>query len=502
MAGPKLTLAGAETGGTQMIDGIRVPNNFALREVAGLLPYARNSRDHSKAQIAELAEQIKRVGWTNPVLLAGDEILAGHGRIMAADLIGMKRVPSIDLSHLSPEERRAYVIWDNRSAEKSSWNLPMLKLETDDLRAMGLDIELSTGFAEEDLAKLFEGMEEPPEEGDADPDAAPPEPAVAHSVRGDVWVCGPHRVMCGDCTDTGDWQVLMAGERADVVWTDPPYNVDIGRKNRVMDENDGQNRKRTGGIANDKKSDALFTEFLAGMFGNLLDVLKPGGAIYVAHSDMEGLNFRRTFHEAGFKFQSCIIWHKNHMVLGHSDFQPKHEPVLYGWKPGSAHKWFGGRKQTSVMELGDAGPFTQMPDGRWQIKVGDSVLVVDGAAKVEEHMSTMMYEAKPARSDLHPTQKPVALVERMLRNSTRPGDIAVDACSGSGTTLIASDRLGLCARVMELDPKFADVTVRRWEQYTGRRAAHAVTGESFPREDEERNHDASPAAATEDDSPF
>jgi len=500
MAGPKLTLAGAEDATSQMIDGIRVPNNFALREVAGLLRYAKNSRDHSKAQVAELAEHIKKVGWTNPVLVAGDEVLAGHGRLMAADLLGMARVPCIDLSHLSEEERRAYIIWDNRSAEKSSWNLPMLKMETDDLRAMGLDLELSTGWAEADLAKLLEDMEDPKLEGEGDEDAAPPLPEVAHSAPGDVWVCGPHRVMCGSCTEPSDWMELMQGERADACWTDPPYNVDIGRKNRVMDENDGQNRKRTGGIANDKKSEAAFVEFLGGMFGCLIDVLKPGGAIYVAHSDMEGLNFRRTFHEAGFKFQSCIIWKKNHMVLGHSDFQPIHEPVLYGWKPGSAHKWFGGRKQVSVVDMGEGGPFTQLPDGRWQIKIGDSVMVVDGTATVEEFPSSVMFEPKPARSDLHPTQKPVALVERQLKNSTRPGDIAVDACGGSGTTLIAADRLGLSARIMELDPKFCDVIVRRWEQYTGRRAAHADSGEMFPREDEERKVDA--PAAVDDDAPF
>lgn len=497
-----LRVATPEDAGTsQMIDGVRVPSQFALRDVAELLPYAKNTRAHSKAQVAELAEHIRKVGWTNPVLVADNGILAGHGRIMAAHVLGMKRVPAIDLSHLTPEERRAYVIWDNRSAEKSSWDLPMLKMETDDLRELGLDIEASTGFSEVDLAKLLEGIEDPKEEGDGDADDVPDPPAVPKSVLGDVWVCSPHRVMCGSSTDPAAWQRLMDGERADVCWTDPPYNVDIGAKNERLDEADGGNRKKTGGIANDKQADDVFRAFLLSMYGCVFDVLKPGAAIYVAHADVEGLNFRSTFREAGFKLQSCIIWNKNQMVLGRWDFQPKHEPILYGWKPGSAHKWFGGRKQTTVIEMGEGGPFTLMPDGRWQIKVGDSVLVVEGSATVQEHLSTVLYEPKPARSDLHPTQKPVALVERMLRNSSRPGDIAVDAFGGSGTTLIAADRLGLCARLMELDPKFADVIVRRWEQYTGRRAVHAVTGLPFPAEDEERSLDEA-AATPEDDAPF
>jgi DNA modification methylase len=231
--------------------------------------------------------------------------------------------------------------------------------------------------------------------------------------------------------------------------------------------------------------------------------MKPGASIYVAHADVEGLNFRRAFKEAGFKLQSCLMWHKNNFVIGRWDFQPKHEPILYGWKPGAGHKWYGGRKQTTVIDFGEGSPFVQMPDGRWQIKVGDNVLIVDGAAQVEEAPGTTMYEPKPARSDLHPTQKPVALVERMLKNSARPGAIVADAFGGSGTTMIASERNGMRARLLELDPKYVDVIVTRWQQYTGERAVHALTGELFPRDEEGRATDAHEAAEeTENSDPF
>lgn len=501
MAG-KLTAVGPGTEvEAQRIDGVRVPSTFELRLVADLLPNPKNSRDHSKAQVAELAEHIKSVGWTNPVLVAGNEVLAGHGRIMAAKVIGMTRVPVIDLSHLSDAERRAYIIWDNRSAEKSSWNLEFLKMETDDLRALGLDLEEVTGFAEEDLAKLFEGLDVPDEGGGGDPDDVPPVPDAPKSVEGDVWVCGPHRVMCGSSLDPKAWFALMAGTLADMVWTDPPYNVDIGGKNKRLDATDRGNRSKTGGIMNDKMENDSFKSFLDGVYGCLFDVVKAGGTVYVAHADVEGHNFRTAFLGAGFKLQSCLIWHKNNFVIGRWDFQPKHEPILYGWKPGAGHRWFGGRKQTTVVEYGDGSPFTLMPDGRWQIKIGDSVMVVDGNATVTETPGTMIYEPKPARSDLHPTQKPVALVERMLKNSARPGDVVADAFGGSGTTMIAADRLGMCARLMELDPKFVDVIVTRWQQFTGRRAVHAVTGLPFPSEEEARVPDA-PAEDALDDSIF
>lgn len=464
---------------------IFMPEEIVFRSVEELLPFARNSRKHTPDQINLLASVIKGSGWTNPCLIADGTILAGHGRVMAAKRLGLSKVPCIDLSHLSDVERRALVIQDNRLAEfGTSWDLEMLKIETDFLRDSGFNLDL-TGFDEDELADLLAGDVELPEP-DADPDAAPPVAEEPVSVPGDVWVLGAHRLCCGDSTSMDDWDRLLEGERADAVWTDPPYRVNQGRKNRELDKWDGGNRAGTGEISNDKMSPAEFADFLQSTFAALFAVMKPGAPIYVAHADIEGKTFRNAFAAAGLHLQSCLVWKKNVMVLGRMDWQSIHEPILYGYKKGSAHRWYGGRKNTSVIDLGEGAPFTRMEDGRYQIKVGDSVLVVSADAIVEEHPTSVLYEPKPTSSGLHPTQKPVALVERMLRQSARAGDIVVDAFGGSGSTLIAADRLGMCARLMELEPRFVDVIIRRWQDYTGRRAVHAVTGEPFPEEGQER----------------
>lgn len=469
-----------------MSEEIFMPSEIVFRGVDELLPFAQNSRRHDPAQIELLASVIKSSGWTNPCLIADGGILAGHGRIMAAKKLGLKKVPCIDLSHLSEVERRALVISDNRVAEVGvSWDIEMLKLETDWLQEQGFDLEL-TGFDEDSLAELFGEAEQVPEGSDKDPDEAPAAPEQPVSVPGDVWVCGAHKVMCGSSLSVDDWDRLMQGEMADACWTDPPYNVDIGGKNEMLDRGDRGNRGKTGGIKNDKMDGEAFHQFLLDMYSAVFSVMKPGAPIYVAHADKEAHNFRVAFEKAGFKFSSMIIWKKNVLVLGMSDYQPIHEPVIYGWKPGSKHRWYGGRKNTTVIDMGDSGPFVRMEDGRYQIKIGDSVLIVSGEAMVEEHLSSVLFEAKPAKSGLHPTQKPVALVERMLKQSARSGDLVVDAFGGSGTTMLAADRLGMSARLMELDPRFVDVIVCRWEQYTGRRAVHAVTGEQFPAEGEAR----------------
>lgn len=474
--------------------GVRLPNEIRLVGVDELLPYAKNSRTHSAAQIEALAANMQRVGFTNPVLIADGVILAGHGRLAAAKKIGLKRVPCIDLSHLSEAERRAQVIWDNRSAELgSAWDLEMLRQETDALRAEGFDLEAYTGFDEESLAKLFEGMEEPDAgDGDKDPEAVPPTPEVPFSREGDIWQCGPHRIACGDCADPRLIERLMGEELADLCVTDPPYNV-------------AYESKLAGSIKNDNMADAEFRRMLQGWYDSMFAVMKPGAPIYVAHADTEGLNFRDAFRAAGFKLSGCLIWRKNSLVLGRSDYQWQHEPILYGWKPGAKHRWYGGRKRTTVVEYGEHGPVRRLEDGRWAITVGDTVLIVDGQATLEEVPGSVIYHDKPSRSELHPTTKPVGLWEKLMKPSSRPGDIVIDWFSGSGTTMIAADRMGLIARVTELDPKFVDVAVRRWEMLTGRRAVHAVTGEYFPREGETRALDAAPpadATSGDDDEPF
>lgn len=456
--------------------GVRLPSEIRMVLVDEVLPYARNSKNHPPAQIEALAANMQRVGFTSPILIADGMLVAGHGRILAAKKIGLRRVPAIDLSHLSEDERRAQVIWDNRSPDAfgASWDLGMLKLETDDLRASGFDLESYTGFAEEDLAKLFEGMEEPDAgDGDKDPDEVPEAPAVPASRVGDVWQCGPHRIACGDCADPALVTALMGGELADLCVTDPPYNV-------------AYESELAGSIKNDSMADAEFRKMLGGWYKSMYSVMKAGAPIYVAHADTEGLNFRDAFRDAGFKLSGCLIWRKNSLVLGRSDYQWQHEPILYGWKPGAKHRWFGGRKRTTVVEWGESGPVRRLADGRWAITVGDSVLVVDGQATLEEHPGSVIYHDKPSRSELHPTTKPVGLWEKLMKPSSRPGDVVIDWFSGSGTTMIAADRMGLIARVIDLDEKFVDVAVRRWEMLTGRRAVHAITGEPFPADGQPR----------------
>lgn len=486
---------------------VEVPQ-IKLRPLDGLVHYARNSRTHSPAQVEQLQALFAEFGWTNAVLIDDMGIVAGHGRCMAAEAmykrgeqikfpngaaipIGM--VPTLDCTGWSAAQRKAYIIADNRSALSAGWDFDVLALELKELEAADFDLTL-TAFDETELAELM--AELPAIDEDKDPDDAPPAPADAVSVEGDVWVLGPHRLACGSSLSLEDWDRLMQGERADLCAMDPPYNVDIGGKNEALDRADKGNRGKTGGILNDKMADADFYRFLSDMYVAVFAQMKPGAPVYVAHADTEGVNFRKAFIEAGFKLQSCLIWKKNIHVLGRSDYQWIHEPILYGWKPGSAHRWYGGRKNTSVIDLGEGSPFTQLEDGRWQIKVGDSVMVVSGDAMVEQVPSSIIYEPKPAKSGLHPTQKPVALMERLMKHSARSGDIVIDAFGGSGTTLIAADRLGMCARLMELDPKFVDVICRRYWQYTGRRPVHAATGEPFPEEGEER---AAPPAL--DDAP-
>ncbi len=459
----------------------QIPDNIVLMDVDALLPYARNSKMHSPAQVQIIAGSIQRFGWTNPCVVASGTILAGHGRIMAAKQLGLKRVPCIDVSHLSEADRRAYVIMDNRSAEVgASWDLDMLKLETDELRAMGMDLEQMTGFSEEDLAKLLEGIEdEDGAGGNVDPDDAPPLPLEPISRLGDVWVIGDHKVMCGSSLEPSAWNVLLGDEMADLVFTDPPYGVSVGEKNDSIAKAQGRTNK-TGSILNDELQDDDLYRFLLPMFQCMFDRMKPGASIYVYHADLQGIAFRTAFRDAGFRVRGCLIWKKNTFSLGRSDHQWIHEPCLFSWKEGARHRWYGGRKQSTFFELGAGSPFQQMEDGRWRVVVGDEVFIVEGDAKVESLTGSVYSAPKPARSDLHPTQKPVELCRRHLRNSARSGNIVVDAFGGSGSTAIAAHMENMKSRLMELDPKYVDVIVQRLQTMTGLQAVNAITGEAYP----------------------
>lgn len=449
-----------------------------LVSVDELIPYVRNARTHSQDQVAKIAGSIKEFGFTNPILVDGaNGIIAGHGRLAAARLLGLKRVPAIELGHLSDAQKRAYIIADNRLALDAGWDLELLRAEFADLQSEGFDISL-TGFTDKEIAEILE-----PEvlENGKDPEDAPPLPPEPHSKLGDTWILGPHRVRCGDSTSVTDWDALLGDELLDVVWTDPPYNVAYGDKAEFM--NKGGNTKghrNTSRILNDDMDDASFRDFLSGFYSALFTKMKPGAAIYVAHAETERANFTRQFIDSGFKLSTCLIWRKNALVLGRSDWQYIHEPILYGWKPGSAHRWYGGRKQVTVNEWGSRGPVHQGEDGKWRIVVGDTVLIVDGQASIEESPGSLIYADKPKVNDVHPTMKPVELIEKQLKFSARSGDIVGDAFGGSGSTLMAAERLGMCARLMELSPGYVDVICRRWAQYTGRVPVHADTGDKFP----------------------
>ena len=432
-----------------------------------LVPYARNSRTHSPEQITALTRSMAQFGFTNPVLIDGQNtIIAGHGRVMAAQALGLPAVPCIRLTHLSDAQRRAYVIADNKLAEQAGWDMATLAREVEDLTAEGFDIDL-LGFGDDELAEIL-GQPKDPDTGvnGSNIDDAPDLQPAPTSQLDDVWVLGQHRVVCGDSTSASNLQKLLKGGGADMCWTDPPYNVAYETK--------------AGKIANDDLSDKDFSKFLHSAFQVVFDVLKPGGAIYVAHAHTESKNFHTAFKKSGFKLSSCLVWRKNALVMGRQDYQWQHEAIIYGWKPGAAHRWFGGRKQTTVMAIpASVSPFQLRPDGRFEIQLGNSVMVVDGNATVEDLLTSVIHESKPSRSEGHPTMKPVALVERMLKNSAKKGDIVLDIFGGSGSTLMAADRLGMCARLSELSPQYVDVIVTRWQDFTGQQATLEATGQTF-----------------------
>jgi DNA modification methylase len=402
--------------------------NVEYRKVEALIPYARNPRTHTEAQVAKIAASIVEYGWTNPVLVDGDNgIIAGHGRLAAARKLGVDEVPVIELAHLSPAQKRAYVIADNRLALDAGWDEEMLALEMADLTDAGYDLAL-TGFDPDELAELMAGQE-PDGYGQTDDDVVPEVAEEAVSKPGDIWIMGNHRVLCGDSTVADSYQVLLKDEQADMVFTDPPYNVNYA--NSAKDKMRGKDRA----ILNDNLG--------AGFYDFLLAALKPAiercrGAIYVAMSSSELDTLQSAFRAGGGHWSTFIIWAKNTFTLGRADYQRQYEPILYGWPEGAQRHWCGDRDQGDV----------------WNIK-------------------------KPQKNDLHPTMKPVELVERAIRNSSTRGNVVLDPFGGSGTTLIAAEKSGRNARLIELDPKYADVIVRRWQDWTGKQATREADGVAF-----------------------
>lgn len=384
-----------------------------------LLPYARNARTHSEDQVAQIAASIAEFGFTNPILAGSDGIIvAGHGRLAAAQKLGLEIVPVVVLDHLTPTQRRALVIADNRIAENAGWDDAMLRIELEALMGEGFDLDI-TGFDADALAELIAG-DEPDNEGQTDEDAVPEVNETPISRPGDVWVMGKHRLLCGDATLAASYDALLQGAPVDMVFTDPPYNVNYA--NSAKDKMRGKDRA----ILNDNLGDGFYDFLLAALTQM---VAHCRGGIYVAMSSSELDVLQAAFRAAGGKWSTFIIWAKNTFTLGRADYQRQYEPILYGWPEGATRHWCGDRDQGDV----------------WQIK-------------------------KPQKNDLHPTMKPVELVERALRNSSRPGNVVLDPFGGSGTTLIAAEKSGRIARLIELDPKYVDVIVRRWEDFTGQTA--------------------------------
>ena len=421
---------------------------------AKLLPYARNARTHSDDQVAQIAASIAEFGFTNPILAGSDGIIvAGHGRLAAAQKLGLEIVPVVVLDHLSPTQRRALVIADNRIAENAGWDTEMLALELGELGDMGFDVEL-TGFNQDEIDGLTKVEDAEQIEYQGDPDDVPEIAETPISVPGDIWLLGKHRLMCGDSTNLQQVEQLMDGKMADLVWTDPPYNVAVEGK--------------AGKIMNDDMGTGEFRDFLRSVYASYYAVMRTGAVIYVAHGESERAAFTGCLVEAGLKLSQVLIWVKQSATLSRQDFNWQHEPILYGWKEGSGHYFCGNFTLTTVI------------DDDVDLKSMKKEQLIEMINEIRNKASgTIIRHNRPTKSDLHPTMKPVALVERMIEWSSHPGEIVLDLFGGSGSTLIAAQKSNRQARLMELDPKFVDVIVTRWQAFTGKAAHLESDGRTF-----------------------
>lgn len=379
-----------------------------VQEVAvGLLkPYERNAKKHGRDQIEKLKASIREFGFLTPCLIDQEyNLIAGHGRVEAAKEIGMERVPCVFIEGLTEAQRRAYILADNRLGELGEWDMDIVTDELFTLDALDFDITV-TGF---DLP------EEPEPTEIVEDDFT--EEVENRCKLGDVWQLGDHRLICGDSTDLAVIDRLMDGVKADMLLTDPPYNVDYTGKTKDALK-----------IQNDKMDNDSFRQFLRDAFSSADSVMRAGAVFYIWHADSEGYNFRGACADNNWKVRECLIWNKNSMVLGRQDYQWKHEPCLYGWKDGASHLWASDRKQTTVLNFD-----------------------------------------RPIRADLHPTMKPIGLFAYQIGNNTHEGDSVLDLFGGSGSTLIACEQLNRKCYMCELDPHYCDVIINRWETLPGER---------------------------------
>ncbi|MHB1652353.1 MAG: site-specific DNA-methyltransferase [Desulfitobacteriaceae bacterium] len=388
---------------------MNISERFEKVNIDRLVPYARNARTHSKEQILQLRGSLREFGFVNPVIVDKDlNIIAGHGRIIAAKEEGITEVPCVFAEHLTEAQKRAYIIADNRLALSAGWDAEMLSVEIADLQGAEFDISL-LGFDDAELNKLLGGMEDVKDD-DFDVDAELQKPAI--TKPGDLWLLGKHRLVCGDSTKAETFELLMDGKQANITVTDPPYNVNY--------------EGTAGKIKNDNMAGDKFYQFLLDAFALTQKAMARDASIYVFHADTEGLNFRRAFSDAGFYLSGTCIWKKQSLVLGRSPYQWQHEPILFGWKKVGKHAWYSDRKQSTIWEFD-----------------------------------------RPKKNADHPTMKPVPLIAYPIVNSSMTGCIVLDPFGGSGTTLIACEQTERISYTVELDEKFCDVIVKRFIEQVG-----------------------------------
>lgn len=382
---------------------------YYLADVSELIPYVRNARTHSEAQVAQIAASIREFGFLSPILVAEDNtILAGHGRLAAALKLGLKKVPCVKENHLTETQKRAYIIADNKLSLNAGWDNELLAVELSELEGADFNLDL-LGFDEAELSSIFDADKDVSDD-DFDVEKELEEPCF--SKTGDIWTLGKHRIICGDATKLETYKTLLENTKVNLVVTDPPYNVNY--------------EGAAGKIKNDNMEDDKFYQFLFNSFVNMEQAMADDASIYVFHADTEGLNFRKAFQDAGFYLSGCCIWKKPSLVLGRSPYQWQHEPCLYGWKKKGKHKWYAGRKETSVWE----------------------------------------FEKSKKNAD-HPTMKPIALLAYPIKNSSMTNSLVLDPFAGSGSTLIACEQTGRICYAIELDEKYCDVIVKRYIEQIG-----------------------------------
>jgi DNA modification methylase len=411
---------------------IKMQNKRELKieeiEIRDINPYDKNAKKHPRNQIDLLVQNIQRFGFTTPCLVdAENNLIAGHGRLEAVKLLEWEKVPCVKIEDLNEEEIKALRLADNKIAEMGEWDMGLV---LDELKELSEDTLHLTGFSEDLLI-----------DDDSKDDEVPNTPEESKSKLGDLYELGAHRVLCGDSTAVEAVSALMGASKADMVLTDPPYNVNY---------EGGTGLK----IENDNMGDTAFLEFLTEAFKRMAESIKLGGAFYIWHADSEGFNFRKATKDAGFLIKQCIIWNKNSLVMGMQDYQWKHEPCLYGWREGASHTWYGDRNKTTVLKV----PEDDAKAFEWFKK----------QLKRQESFNTSIVDhSKPNKNKEHPTMKPVELLQKQIVNSSKQKDIVLDLFLGSGSTLIASEKTGRICYGMELDPRYIDVIIQRWVDYTG-----------------------------------